>query len=70
MNEAGVPTARFQVFDDVTAAKKALARFEYPLVLKADGLAAGKGVVIVKTRNEAEETLERMFSGELVGDAG
>jgi phosphoribosylamine--glycine ligase len=70
MNDAGVPTARFQTFDEAAAAKKALARFEFPVVLKADGLAAGKGVVIAKTRAEAEETIEKMFAGELVGDAG
>lgn len=70
MNEAGVPTARFQTFDDAGAAKRALARFEFPVVLKADGLAAGKGVVIAKSRREAEETLDRMFRGELVGEAG
>lgn len=70
MNEAGVPTARFQTFDDGSAAKRALARFEFPVVVKADGLAAGKGVVIAKTRREAEETLDKMFRGELVGEAG
>lgn len=70
MDEAGIPTARFQALDDLSAAKRSLARFECPVVLKADGLAAGKGVVIAKTRREAEEVLERMFSGELAGDAG
>jgi phosphoribosylamine--glycine ligase len=70
MNDAGVPTARFQAFDEASAAKKALSRFEFPVVLKADGLAAGKGVVIAKTRREAEETLDKMFAGELVGVAG
>lgn len=70
MNEAGILTARYQAFDDVASAKRALMRFEYPLVLKADGLAAGKGVVIVKSHAEAESTLEAMFAGQLVGDAG
>jgi phosphoribosylamine--glycine ligase len=70
MSSAGIPTARYQAFDDVGAAKRALSRFEFPLVIKADGLAAGKGVVIAKTRDEASATLEQMFAGELVGAAG
>ncbi len=70
MARHGIPTARFQVFDERNEAIAALARFEYPVVLKADGLAAGKGVVIAKTRAEAEQALHQMFSGELVGAAG
>lgn len=70
MARHGIPTARFQVFDEQNEAIQALARFEYPVVLKADGLAAGKGVVIAKTRAEAEAALRQMFSGELVGAAG
>jgi phosphoribosylamine--glycine ligase len=70
MDDAGIPTARYQSFDDSASAKRSLSRFEYPVVLKADGLAAGKGVVIANDRREAEETLEKMFAGELVGDAG
>jgi phosphoribosylamine--glycine ligase len=70
MDRHGIPTARFQVFDERNEAIAALARFEYPVVLKADGLAAGKGVVIAKTRAEAEQALHQLFSGELVGAAG
>jgi phosphoribosylamine--glycine ligase len=70
MDRHGIPTARFQVFDERNEAIAALARFEYPVVLKADGLAAGKGVVIAKTRAEAQQALDQMFSGELVGAAG
>ncbi len=70
MARHGIPTARFQVFDDLAAAQGALSRFEYPVVLKADGLAAGKGVVIAKNKAEAEAALEGLFSGALVGDAG
>lgn len=65
-----IPTARFVVCEHLAEAKAALPRFELPVVLKADGLAAGKGVVIAKSREEAERTLEAMFSGELVGEAG
>ena len=70
MARHGIPTARFQVFDKHDDARAALLRFEYPVVLKADGLAAGKGVVIVKTKAEAEAALEALFSGTLVGEAG
>lgn len=70
MARHGIPTARFQVFDSLSEARAALVRFELPVVLKADGLAAGKGVVIAKTRAEAEAALEGLFSGELVGSAG
>jgi phosphoribosylamine--glycine ligase len=70
MDEGGIPTARFQVAETEAEARRALARFEYPVVIKADGLAAGKGVVIAKDRASAEDTIARMFSGELAGDAG
>lgn len=70
MARHNIPTARFVVCETLADAKAALPRFELPVVLKADGLAAGKGVVIAKSREEAEKTLEAMFSGELVGEAG
>ncbi|MFN9296555.1 MAG: phosphoribosylamine--glycine ligase [Acidobacteriota bacterium] len=70
MARHGIPTARFQIFDSLAEARAALVRFELPVVLKADGLAAGKGVVIAKTRAEAEAAIEGLFSGDLVGAAG
>lgn len=66
---AGIPTAgyvRTKSFDEAVAA---LAKFEPPYVLKADGLAAGKGVVIPETREEAVAALEDMFGGRF-GAAG
>ena len=66
---AGIPTAgyvRTQSLDDATAA---LDRFDPPYVLKADGLAAGKGVVIAETRADAEAALSDMFGGAF-GPAG
>lgn len=66
----GVPTAGHVTADNYAEAAAALSRFRYPLVLKADGLAAGKGVVIVNDRQEAERTLQEMLSGSLVGQAG
>lgn len=70
MDRAGIPTARFVATSDPAEAKQALDQFTYPLVIKADGLAAGKGVVIVQDKAEAAATLDDMFSGSLVGSAG
>ncbi len=70
MDRAGVPTARYQVARPETAIGPALSRFVPPYVLKADGLAAGKGVVLAKTREEAESVLTGMLNGTLLGDAG
>jgi len=66
----GVPTAAYATVDNYAEAMAALDRFRYPVVLKADGLAAGKGVIIVQDRQEAERTLEALLSGALVGGAG
>lgn len=70
MERAGIPTARFVSTEDLAQARKSLDQFDYPVVIKADGLAAGKGVVISPDRAHAEETLAAMFSGALVGAAG
>ena len=70
MAEAGIPTARFVAAGTAAQALAALPRFEYPVVLKADGLAAGKGVVVAATRQEAEAAIDGLFSGELAGAAG
>lgn len=70
MERAGIPTARFAATASLHEAQSALDRCTYPVVIKADGLAAGKGVVICGNRSEAERTLEAMFAGRLVGAAG
>jgi phosphoribosylamine--glycine ligase len=57
MAEAGVPTAKSESFADALAAKDGLARWEAPVVVKADGLALGKGVTIAQSREEALEAL-------------
>ena len=64
-----IPTAKYEVFTDVQEAKAFLGEMQPPYVLKADGLAAGKGVVIPETRAEAEQELDEFFSGKF-GDAG
>ena len=66
---ANIPTARFERATSLEAAWGALKKFDPPFVLKADGLAAGKGVVIAQTREEAQEALADMFDGRF-GPAG
>ncbi|HNX34331.1 MAG TPA: phosphoribosylamine--glycine ligase [Kiritimatiellia bacterium] len=70
MNAAGVPTARSQSFDDAAAAVTALGRFSLPVVIKADGLAAGKGVIIAQTRDEAVAAVRSMLVDAVFGKAG
>ncbi|MGZ8285633.1 MAG: phosphoribosylamine--glycine ligase [Allosphingosinicella sp.] len=65
----GIPTARYIRASDKLAAEAALEDFTAPLVVKADGLAAGKGVIICATREEAQAALEIMFDGSF-GSAG
>ena len=67
--EFGIPTAAFARFDDPDAAKAYVARQGAPLVIKADGLAAGKGVVMAETVAQANDAVAMMFSGGL-GAAG
>jgi len=68
--EAGVPTARYGVFDDLSAARHFLAGLPGPFVVKTDGLAAGKGVLVTWDRSEAEADVEAKLSGRAFGDAG
>jgi phosphoribosylamine--glycine ligase len=65
----GLPTAAYVICEDVAAARAALDRFEPPYVVKADGLAAGKGVVVASTRAEAEAAVEDALGGRF-GAAG
>jgi phosphoribosylamine---glycine ligase len=61
--EYGVPTAAYRRFDDAFAAKAYVATQNLPIVVKADGLAAGKGVVIAQTRAAANEAIDDCFGG-------
>src|SRR5690606_34249145 len=67
---AGIPTADYVRTSSLAEAETALDRFKPPYVLKADGLAAGKGVVIAGNRAEAEEALADMFGGAFGEAAG
>ncbi|MDX2154739.1 MAG: phosphoribosylamine--glycine ligase [Bryobacteraceae bacterium] len=70
MRRHSIPTAAYTTADNLAEGKHALGNFHFPVVLKADGLAAGKGVLICQTRQEAEAALDGLFSGALVGAAG
>lgn len=65
-----IPTAPFAICDSIEQVRSALGHFHIPVVVKADGLAAGKGVVIAKTKEEAASVAAEMLSGKMVGDAG
>ena len=70
MEAAGVPTGKAQVFTDAAAAKAALPDYGLPVVVKADGLAAGKGVIVAETREQAEAAIDDMLVGNKFGSAG
>ncbi len=70
MQRHHIPTAHYAICDSIEELRKALGHFSTPVVVKADGLAAGKGVVICATKEEAAEAAAEMFSGNLVGEAG
>ena len=70
MQRHGIPTAEFALIENESELDVNLSRFGYPVALKADGLAAGKGVVIVKDETEARRTAAALLSGELAGGAG
>jgi phosphoribosylamine--glycine ligase len=63
MVRAGIPTARFVSVSSPDQARKALTDFTFPVVLKADGLAAGKGVIIAATANEANQAIDQLLTG-------
>jgi len=70
MQRHRIPTARFQVAADFEEAAEALTKFHLPVVVKADGLAAGKGVVVARSYEEAERTLEQFMIQKTLGAAG
>lgn len=70
LREAKIPTAAFEVFQDFESASRYLKSQSYPLVIKADGLAAGKGVVICSNEKEAMVALKDSFEKKIFGNAG
>src|SRR3981081_1524280 len=65
-----IPTAHYVICDSVDEVRAALPHFHPPVVVKADGLAAGKGVVIAQSKEEAVGVAAEMLSGKMVGEAG
>ena len=70
MERHGIPTARYQTFSDADAAHRYIDEQGAPIVIKADGLAAGKGVVVAMTLEEAHGAIDMMLSDNRFGDAG
>jgi len=69
-DDAGIPTAMWERFDDADAAREFIRRRGAPVVVKADGLAAGKGVVVAATVGEAEAAVDMMMRDRSFGDSG
>ena len=70
MKKYGIPTADFKVFDDLKYAKKHISTCDFPLVIKADGLAKGKGVFVCKTLEEADRHIDDIMKEKIFGYAG
>ena len=70
MQRHHIPTAHYAICDNPQEVGEALPHFHMPVVVKADGLAAGKGVVICKTKEEASAVAAEMLSGKMLGEAG
>jgi len=70
MQRCNIPTAPYAICNSIEEFRDALPHFHMPVVLKADGLAAGKGVVICQTKDEATAVATDMLSGKMLGSAG
>ncbi|MDP2695230.1 MAG: phosphoribosylamine--glycine ligase [Gallionella sp.] len=70
MTRHHIPTAFFETFSDIAAAKAYVEKHGAPIVIKADGLAAGKGVVVAMAKQEAFDAIDMMLSDNRLGDAG
>ena len=70
MKKYGIPTAEYEVFTDLDSALAYLDTAPIPTVIKADGLALGKGVIIAMTRDEAKEAVRSMMEDKIFGDSG
>ena len=70
MKKYGIPTAEYEVFEDMNAALTYLETAPIPTVIKADGLALGKGVIIAQTREEAKQAVVDMMEGGIFGKSG
>ena len=70
MKRNNIPTAAFEVFNDATTAKEYVNETEHNVVVKADGLAAGKGVIVCNNKDEAKDAIDMILVNKKFGDAG
>ena len=70
MKRNNIPTARFEIFDDPQKAQKYVESLDYDVVVKADGLAAGKGVIVCNSTDEAISAIQTILVKKTFGDAG
>ena len=70
MKRNSIPTAEFEIFDDAQKAKDFVKSYEKPVVIKADGLAAGKGVIVCDDKDEAFDAIDKILTKKTFGDAG
>jgi phosphoribosylamine---glycine ligase len=70
MKDNRIPTADFRIFDNAAEAKDHASKRSAPMVVKADGLAAGKGVIVCKSNEEAVEAIDRIMVKKTFGEAG
>ena len=70
MKRNGIPTARFEIFDDAQKAQDYVKSLDYDVVVKADGLAAGKGVIVCNSSDEAISAIQTILVKKTFGDAG
>jgi len=70
MKEKGIPTAEFEVFNNYEEARDYLRGKQFPIVIKADGLCAGKGSFVVQSFEEADDVLRKVMIEKIFGDAG
>lgn len=70
MERNNIPTAKYKVYEEAKAAKTEVDSFGYPVVIKADGLAAGKGVIIAENRQQAVTAIDEIITEKKFGEAG
>lgn len=70
MKAYGIPTAEYETFEDMDAALEYLETCKIPVVIKADGLALGKGVIIAETKEDAQQAVRDMMEDKVFGDSG
>lgn len=70
MKKYSIPTARYEVFDSPEKAKEYLEKSDYPIVIKADGLALGKGVIIAEDKKQAFDAVDSVMNDKVFGESG